>query len=247
VSPAVHVINLDRSTDRLREFRIVNAHLGSFERFAAIDGAAQSPQELAARGVIAGNLRYSVGAIGAALSHLRLWEMCAESGAPLTVCEDDAVLHGEFDAASKRLIAGLPPGWDIVLWAWSFQSAVHFELLHGGGSCLAQCDFREMQQHAAKYQETPHAFDLYRLRRAFGAICYTVSAEGARKLRQAALPLRPMTVWVPLTPDPVPNVGIDVVMCSEYDKLAAYVCVPPLALAPQRHETTIHGTKAIAS
>jgi GR25 family glycosyltransferase involved in LPS biosynthesis len=110
--------------------------------------------------------------------------MCVEANVPLTACEDDAVLHRKFESESARLIAKLPAGWDIVLWAWSFQSAVHFELLHGGGSCLAQCDFREMQQNAARFQETPHAFDLYRLRRAFGAICYPVSPAGAGKLRQ---------------------------------------------------------------
>ena len=244
---SIRVINLDRSVERLREFQAANAHLRSVERFAAVDGAAQSAGDQAATGVIAGNLKYSVGAIGAALSHLRLWEMCSEGNAPLTVCEDDAVLHREFEATSARLIAKLPAGWDIALWTWSFQSAVHFELLHGGGSCLAQCDFQEMRQNVAKFQDTPHAFDLYRLRRAFGAICYTVSPEGARKLRQAALPLRPMTVWVPLSAEPVPNIGIDVVMCGQYDKLAAYVCVPPLALAPQKHGTTIHDTRSFAA
>lgn len=238
----VHVINLDRSTERLREFRQVNAHLRSVERFAAIDGATQSMADLVQKGIAAGGLKYRVGAVGAALSHLRLWELAMEGNAPLTVCEDDAVLHRDFDATTERLIGCLRAGWDIVLWAWSFQSAVHYDVLHDAGSAVLQCDFREMQKGVAAFQQTDYAFDLYRLRRAFGAICYTVSPDGARKLRQAALPLRPLNVWVPLSAEPVTNVGIDVVMCSQFDKLSAFVCVPPLALAPQKQLTTIHET-----
>ena len=236
----VHVVNLDRSTERLREFREVNAHLRAIERFPAVDGATQSMADLVQKGIAAAGLKYSVGAVGAALSHLRLWEMATEGNAPFTACEDDAVLHRDFDATAERLLGRLAPGWDIVLWAWSFQSAIHYDVLHGAGSAVMQCDFREMQKGAATFQRSDYAFDLYHLRRAFGAICYTVSPDGARKLRQAAIPLRPLNVWVPLSAEPVPNVGIDVVMCSQLDKLQAFVCVPPLALAPQQQRTTIH-------
>jgi GR25 family glycosyltransferase involved in LPS biosynthesis len=238
----LHVINLDRSTERLHEFRQVNEHLRSVERYPAVDGATQPMAGLVNKGITAAGLKYSVGAVGAALSHLRLWEMAIEANAPLTACEDDAVLHHDFDATAERLLGRLPAAWDIVLWAWSFQSAVHYDALHGAGSAVMQCDFGEMQKGVAIFQKTRYAFDLYRLRRAFGAICYTVSPDGARKLRQAVLPLRPMNVWVPLRAEPVPNVGIDVVMCSQYDKLGAFVCVPPLALAPQKQQTTIHDT-----
>ena len=236
----VHVINLDRSADRLSEFRRVNGHL-EVERFPAIDGAAQSASELAAKGLITNDLKYSVGAIGAALSHLRLWEMSVEQNAPLTICEDDAVLHPEFADASARLVGGLPTDWDIVLWTWSFRTAVYFDLLKGSGSCLALCDFQEMNRNVRNYQETRHAFTLYRLRRTFGAMCYTVSPKGARNLRSAALPLRPISVRVPLLDQPVENHGIDIVMCEQYDKLSAFVCVPPLAIPAEKYASTIDG------
>ncbi|HUQ24213.1 MAG TPA: glycosyltransferase family 25 protein [Burkholderiales bacterium] len=238
----IHVINLDRSVDRIAEFRKANHHIDA-TRFPAIDGTAQSSSDLVGQGLIASDLKYSVGAIGAALSHLRLWEMCVEQNAPVTVCEDDAVLHLEFEAASARLIGELPADWDIVLWTWSFRTAVYFDLLKGSGSCLALCDFQQMNQNVTRYQETKHAFTLYRLYKTFGAMCYTISPKGARKLKSAALPLRPMAVRVPLLDEPVTNYGIDVVMCDQYEKLAAFVCVPPLAIPAEKYGSTIQGTQ----
>lgn len=243
MSASIHVINLDRSPERLRAFRDANSHLSSVERFAAVDGAAQSIDDLKANRIVAQGITYSVGAVGAALSHLQLWQMAVERNTPLTICEDDALLHREFQPTADRLLSNLRAGWDIVQWTWSFQSSLHYELLQGGASCVTQCDFSEMRERVAAWQEAAHPFNLYRLRKSFGAICYTVSPAGARKLREAALPLRPMTVWFPLHENPIPNVGIDVVMRGLYEKLSAYVCVPPLALAPQKHDSTIFGTR----
>jgi GR25 family glycosyltransferase involved in LPS biosynthesis len=238
----LHVINLDRSADRFEEFKNANHHVQA-ERFVAVDGAAQSAADLVAKGLVAPDLSYSVGAIGAALSHLRLWEMSIQENAPLTVCEDDVVLHSKFEEASASIIGQLP-AWDIVLWTWSFRTAVYFDLLRGGGSCLALCDFQEMNRNPRRYQETGHSFTLYPLYRTFGAMCYSISPQGAAKLRSAALPLRPLSVRVPLLDQPVANTGIDVVMCEQYDKVSAYVCFPPMAVPAEKHPTTIQGTPA---
>jgi GR25 family glycosyltransferase involved in LPS biosynthesis len=67
----VHLINLDRSHDRLAEFQRVNRQITSVTRFPAIDGRKLDIASLLASGTIerAATANYSQGAIGAALSH----------------------------------------------------------------------------------------------------------------------------------------------------------------------------------
>ena len=91
----VHLINLDRSTDRLARFREINGHVENVRRFAAIDGAAADLSSLIARGVLGPGIRrfYSTGAIGCALSHLALWDEVIRTQKSSTICEDDAIFH----------------------------------------------------------------------------------------------------------------------------------------------------------
>src|ERR1700693_507992 len=69
----VHLINLDRSTGRLKKFQEYNPHLENILRVPAVDGASVNRQELMDDGTIAENLSYELGALGGALSHVGLW------------------------------------------------------------------------------------------------------------------------------------------------------------------------------
>ena len=107
----VHVINLDRSADRLAEFMAANGHLKELSRFPAIDGSALDVPELVRAGTIREEIlvqdpavpkdlhaKYTRGALGPALSHIALWGKAIAGARPLTICEDDVVFHSQYGA-----------------------------------------------------------------------------------------------------------------------------------------------------
>lgn len=218
----IYVINLDRSTDRLDMFCRRNAHV-QFERFPAIDG-----------GEIPKGLPYTPGAMGCALSHLELWKRCADGDEPFTICEDDAVLRRDFLKAAAPL---LDLDFDIIQWGWSFENAIEYELAPSL-RCLQMCDFGTMRAKLDDFQNLTEQPRPFRLLKSQGAFCYTVSPAGAKKLRELALPLRPMAVKVTYNRAPYQNLGIDVVMMAAYEDMKSFISYPPLAVAPQLHPST---------
>src|SRR5262249_55008332 len=101
----IHLINLDRSSDRLAEFKAANPHLEDVRRFSAIDGHQQNIAALVMRGIFETGVAegYTPGALGAALSHLALWEEAIATGEALTICEDDAIFNRAFAATAARV------------------------------------------------------------------------------------------------------------------------------------------------
>lgn len=99
----IFLINLDRTPERLADFRRVNSHLKDVSRFSAVDGRTIDRKKLVERGIFTEGVSYTDGAIGNALSHLRLWKQAIELGEPITVTEDDAIFHFQFE--SWRLVS----------------------------------------------------------------------------------------------------------------------------------------------
>ena len=107
----VHFVNLDRSTDRLSEFRETNGHLSDAVRFPAVDGERLDIAKLSGRGLVSKGIldAYRPGAVGVAMSNLALWEMAIKTGAEhLTICQDDAIVHPGFETHAKEIIETLP-------------------------------------------------------------------------------------------------------------------------------------------
>src|SRR5215217_5815365 len=129
----VHLINLDPAADRLRAFSETNAHLREVARFPAVDGSGVDVPALVRSGKIKPGIldTYTAGRIGAALSHLALWDKAINTGEALTVCEDDAILHPDYEAHAGRLLNQLPPDWDIILWGWNFNASLDIDFLPG--------------------------------------------------------------------------------------------------------------------
>jgi GR25 family glycosyltransferase involved in LPS biosynthesis len=226
----IHLINLDRRVDRLAEFTRVNAHVAAIERVAAVDGSTVDRQRLVDSGTIASDLAYTQGAIGCALSHMGLWRKAVAHAQPITIAEDDAVLHLQFDSLAVGLISTLPADWDLVLWGWNFDSILAFDLLPGISPCVARFDQNQLRNATAKFQTRALSPRAYRLLRAFGSVCYSVSPAGANKLLTQSLPIRPMTVAFPTVDPAFPNLGIDIVMNAAYSHIAAFVSFPPLVV-----------------
>jgi hypothetical protein len=82
----VHVINLDRSAERLREFTDRNRHLARLKRLPAVDGRLQDVPQLLERGLITEGIldTYTAGALGCALSHVAFWDRVIAAREPLT-------------------------------------------------------------------------------------------------------------------------------------------------------------------
>lgn len=230
-----YVINLDRSTERMDSFRESNAHMPAIERFAAVDGALLDLGELVADGRMTPDLRYTRGALGCAMSHLFFWEAAAGERSVITVCEDDAVFHHDFEKLAESFIAELPDDWDLVLWGWNFDSILLFELMPGVSPALMTTNQELLRKGLRAFQSTSLVPRPFRLRRAYGTVCYTISPKGARRLLDHALPLRPFTIDFPMVNPAFPNNGIDIVMNAAYPSLEAYVSVPPLVVTPNEH------------
>jgi glycosyl transferase, family 25 len=241
----VHLINLDRHADRLREFASVNAHLPEVIRFPAIDGRSLDLSALVRGGIIKPGVldTYTAARLGGALSHLALWDKAIETGEALTVCEDDAILHPDFTARAGRLLRQLPPDWDLILWGWNFNAALDFELLPGVSPCLVLFEQTSLRSAASRFQQLPIAPQPFRVRQALGLPCYSISPKGARALREFCVPIRPMQLRLP-GGRRLRNVGIDCMMAGLYPNIMAFVSFPPLAITsnePAAKEPPLRG------
>jgi GR25 family glycosyltransferase involved in LPS biosynthesis len=232
----VHVINLERSKDRWLAFEALNAGAKiNFRRYPAVDGKEVARTPLADRGIIAADLAYNDGALGAALSHLALWDLAIERNQALTVCEDDAVLNKGFEPAAEALIKTLPPDWHLVLWGWNFDSILLFNMIPGVSPCLGMFDQDRMRMGVEAFQAatlTPRAFRLFN---ALGLVGYSLSPLGAQAMKQHCLPFRNMEVFIAGLGRAVPNTASDVMLNDLYRRMKAYVSFPPLIVTPNFH------------
>lgn len=236
----VQVISLRRSAQRRADFARANAHL-PFEFRDAVDGAALADAQLRDPGLFVQPLRFpSRGAYGCALSHLRLWDEAIARDHAVTVAEDDAVFRHDFGAASRAVMALLPPAWDIVLWGWNFDAPVSFLSLAGVSPAVMLFNQSDLRRNLQAFQAgTSPAFPL-RLEGCFGLPAYTISPAGARKFRQACFPMRDFELNIPVANRKVPNLGIDAAMARAYPAAASFAAFPPLAATPnERGASTI--------
>jgi glycosyl transferase family 25 len=237
----ISLINLDRTPERLAEFHRLNEHLGrEVSRFRAVDGQTVDVDALTRIQLLKPSVvsKYTRGALGCALSHLALWEKAAARDEVVTICEDDAVFNRHFVETAERLVGTLPPDWDMILWGWNFDSVASFEMLPGISPCWLSFDQQSLREGIANFRELRITPQLFRLHRALGLVCYTVSPKGARALRNHCLPLRDMSVYFTGLNRALYNNGIDIPMNDAYPDIAAYVSFPPLVVTRNDHETT---------
>jgi len=176
--------------------------------------------------------------LGCALSHLALWDLSIERNAALTVCEDDAIFNRHFTDDAGLIVNSLPRDWHFVLWGWNFDSYLCFDMIPGISHTTAKFDQNRLRAGAQEFQSrrlTPRPF---RLLRACGSCCYSISPFGARALRDFCLPLRNMSVFFPGLNRSLPNNNFDVMMNAIYPKMNAFVSFPPLAITKNEHATS---------
>jgi GR25 family glycosyltransferase involved in LPS biosynthesis len=128
----VYLINLDRHTDRLSHFeaQIVASDLSSksFTRVAAVNGkdldiqtlvtpkAFQEIEESTRNRYRKKHYELTPGAIGCALSHLKVYDMIKESDKEMAlIFEDDAIIHKSIDLEFRKCLKDIPADWDMIL------------------------------------------------------------------------------------------------------------------------------------
>jgi GR25 family glycosyltransferase involved in LPS biosynthesis len=233
--PPIYLINLDRSTERRRRFRELNGHLTDVTRVPGMDGSTLIREALEKSGYITCDLSYGAGALGCALSHVRLWETAAAQNRPMTIFEDAVAVSYRFEKTAADLLASLPVDWDVVLWGYSLNPlyvwvdlGISKARLHVYGP-TRYGDANGIQ----KFQNEQFHGGLFRLLHAFGTFGYSISASGARTALEYCRPLRDRWITFPDAGVRTRDVGIDVALCGLYPSLRAFICVPPLIVRCQ--------------
>jgi glycosyl transferase, family 25 len=243
MKPPIRVISLPRSTARREAFIQANGHL-AFSFYDAVDGASFIDEVNDVPNLFEPGLPYSVGAFGCAMSHLRLWQEAAESGHAVTVVEDDAVLRHDFEAQSAALLATLPPDWDIVVWAWNFDSVLSLNVMPGVSTAVMLFDQNGLRRSLADFQAMESTPVALRLDKCFGTPAYTISPTGARKFMLNCFPLERFDLFFPGLNRELANNGIDIAMNRIYSLTNAYCSMPPLAATPNEHASSLIQNRA---
>jgi GR25 family glycosyltransferase involved in LPS biosynthesis len=225
----VHVINLDRSTGRLENFRKRNPHLTDFLRVTAIDGTTVDKTQLVSDGTITDDLAYSPGSLGCALSHVNLWKKAVSENRIVTIFEDDVICSLYFREESARILSKFANHWDVIQWGANFYPL--FSWLDFGFS-KAKLEFydRHFSEDPVKFQSAKYSSHLIRVAHSFGTLAYSVSPKGAGLLLEYCLPLRNRIIPFPGTGVRLNDTGIDCPMCGAYSSMQAFLCIPPLVI-----------------
>jgi FkbM family methyltransferase len=253
----VHLINLDRTPERLAAFQRANGHLRNVERIAAVDGQQLDVNEFSRQGIMTADLLhpdyYTVGAMGVAMSQLRMWDRAIEQARPVTVAEDDAIFNLRFEQCAARVLESLPPDWDFILWGHNFDLFTVFQTLPGSSPVVVQFDQEKLRTGIESFQGQLIRAQGFPLIWAFGIACYSISPNGARAFKSRCLPLRPLLLDIPEAARSYPfsskfrTVGIDNHMNALHRHIKSFVCFPPLVVTKNEASiSTIRGSAQTA-
>jgi glycosyl transferase, family 25 len=231
----IHLINLDRSPDRLAEFMAFNGHLQNVTRFSAVDGKQVNRGDLVKSGVIDPGLDYTDGAIGSLLSHISLWNLAISQNGPITVCEDDAIFNKFFEEDAEVMLNALAPDWHMMFWGWNFDAVAVFELIPGVSPFFARFDQDQMRNGIDNFQSAKVSPRCFRLFRAFGIIGYSISPSGARTLLQLCTPVSNRPVHLPALNRAFPNKDLGIAVLEFLPQINAFASFPPLVISKNDH------------
>jgi GR25 family glycosyltransferase involved in LPS biosynthesis len=230
----VRVISLPRSTERRRSFQEANPFL-KYEFHDAVDGRDLPCEIFEEQNYFTDSLSYSDGAVGCALSHLALWEEAMRTGAAVTVAEDDAIFRRDFHAMQEALLSQMHQEWDIIVWAWNFDSILSLNVMPHVSPAVAVFDQESLRASIPAFVKSSTVPTLFRLDKCFGTPAYTISPKGAGNFKRLCFPLNAFRVWFPLLNREIPNNGIDIAMNRYYAELTSFVSFPPLAVTKNDH------------
>ena len=229
--PAMTVMNLSRSRDRLTDFRR-RSGVGAeaIPRLSAIDGQKLNLKNLCQQGLLDSSaLHWPRGQLGCALSHVKALLHCQHKRQPLLVFEDDALFAPTWQQQLGQLMDRAPRGWELLLLGWNMDSCLQVEWAPGQSlTALFQPKFSSievLEQALADAQ----GHQWFRLRKGLGLAGYVVSPAGADRILEWGLPLRTLLIEPSELPSR-PCFSFDGQLNSFYPSLSAWACMPPLVL-----------------
>lgn len=225
-----YVLNLTRAPERLATFRTINPECTYFNRKAAVDGKTINRADLVSQGLITADLDYTDGALGCALSHMMIWAEVLKNQEPATIVEDDAILREDFLAEQARILQQTSPDWEIIHWGFNTDAYITFDLMPNVSPFTGSLYQHAILQNLPQFRKARYQAQLLSLLRSHGTICYSISPLGAKHLLENVMPLRPMETFYPGLNRNKANTGIDDMMANQYERMKAYVCLPPIAI-----------------
>ncbi|MCX2562343.1 glycosyltransferase family 25 protein [Acetobacter farinalis] len=240
----IRVISLDRTPERFTMFQKFNFHL-PIQRVSACEGGEIKKEEYIESGIFSGDLEYSVGAMGIAVSHIRLWQEAVSENSVRHVAEDDAIIRNDFYQIFAEADVAIK-GWDIFLWGynddWPVGLSSYFKAVVSLEGKAHSQDFISGNYSSFQLEERKPSF--LPLASAAGIGLYSVSPQGAQKLLDKCLPLaNHKAKYAKDTSVSWSNTGLDVEMSRHYEDMNAYLSFPPMALMINDMEnSTIRGS-----
>jgi tetratricopeptide (TPR) repeat protein len=192
-----YAISLARRPDRRERFLRWNDGKGVDLRvFDAVDGHGLRRADLV-RGNLVENaaIGFSDGALGNALSHRRLWQVCVDLGRPIMVLEDDAFLPDGIANWVAPICAELEQDCGILYLGYNRDAIL--SIGYGGQWCNISFERRDIafdalvRQHNLWSRHNAHLFVDVRL--AWGILGYAVAPRGAQALLRHCFPLSTST------------------------------------------------------
>ena len=228
------VINVKARPERLAAFWQNNA---AFERSLFTITEAVTPDMIRASPNLPADYFAEIGhycdtAVAVALSHIKLWEFCIQSGEPITILEDDVVLGKDFFEQRSRIVSS--HRFDLL--AMGFNTDWPVEIDFGNGLNKATLIFSDEASTVPEDKDVMP--QVVRADSFAGASCYALTPEGAQKLRDLVVPLRSRSYPLRVASSyiarefqrlPWINSGIDVDIAIALRRLDAKICLPPIA------------------
>ena len=235
----IFVISLKKSLDRRKKFDKLNKEYIEYEYFDAIDGNTIGKNT----NIIKQNAsNYSNGALGCALSHLRLWNKCIELNKPIVIMEDDVFVSKEFNKHIDNVIKMLPSSWHILQLSFNCDSILSYSNMNFEDSICFFTKNKFNDKDIESFQNSIIYPTVAKLKMAFGTGCYAITPEGAKVLKQMCFPLDNRSINIPLIGE-IKAFTIDCMLNDIYKKINAYVCPIPFAMTKHlyvNYESTIN-------
>ena len=158
--PEIVVISLARATERRtsiqRQFAELNVPFRFFDAVDGKKGHALFDHYDADKAKRIGEIPLSAGHLGCYASHYLVWQRCVESGQPIVVLEDDAMLFAKPFLRFLNLAPDLPAGIECVrLFESKSRNRDSLNVLEIGGLTIAK--FLRGHKSATGYYLTPSA------------------------------------------------------------------------------------------
>lgn len=227
-----YIIHLEDHVDRKRDFLSNNPGLSDLVWTAGTKGACVDRTAMIAAGDLAPGAEMVDGALGNAVSLIRLLRLCIDTGEIVTILENDAILAHEFDRHSLRLMESIHFDFDIIQWGWNFDSVLY---LFPMSRALGPVEIRARQEFVSlgyrEFQEWKCERTLILLGHQWGSHCLTVTPQGARNMLELLLPLSTEPFFREDLNLRIRPKSYDSMLGRYYPKLKAFTCFPPLSVA----------------